>query len=204
MKKLIGLVALLVVLLTMAAVAQDNRSNGLPEAQYTAEGMERCLHCHAGERMTLMAETAHGNPENPHTPWAQHGCESCHGPGSLHASRARGGRGFPSLVTFARDESAEKQTQACVVCHAKDMGDLPGMMEWSGSAHDTDGITCTACHTAHAVGNPLKDQQKQRDSCTNCHDKQIAAHPRFEDKGIVFDRLTCYDCHDIHQLSHEP
>jgi DmsE family decaheme c-type cytochrome len=203
MKKLTGLIVLLATSLTMSAVAQDSRTNGLPEAQYTAEGMERCMHCHGGERMTLMAETAHGNLDNPHTPWAKEGCESCHGPGSLHASRARGGRGFPSLVTFARDESAETKTQACIGCHAKVMGDQPGM-EWTGSAHDTHDITCTTCHTAHAVDMPLKEQQKQTDSCTKCHKKQIAAHSRFEDKGIVFDKLTCYDCHDVHQLSHEP
>jgi len=78
-----------------------NRVNGQPEAQFTAEGAERCLNCHAGERMTIMAETAHGNSQDPHTPFAKQGCESCHGPGSLHVSRARGGRGFPAMITLA-------------------------------------------------------------------------------------------------------
>ncbi len=206
MKKLIRLVVWLAVIFTglpaLTAVAQDNRTNGLPEAQYTAEGMERCLRCHAGERMMLMAETAHGNPQNTHTPWAQKGCESCHGPGSLHASRARGGRGLPSLVTFQDDESAQKQTAACVGCHADDMGDLPGM-EWVGSAHDSHDMTCISCHAAHVVGNPLTEQKQQRDSCAKCHSKQLANHSRFKDKGIVFDNLSCYNCHDVHQLIRE-
>jgi DmsE family decaheme c-type cytochrome len=211
MKKVIRPIVLLVALIAMTAAAQDShqdsrQDSGMDrrlEAQFTADGKESCLRCHAGEKMTLMAETAHGNLDNPHTPWAQKGCESCHGPGSLHVSRARGGRGFPSLVTFGRDESLEKQTQACIDCHGRDIGGLPGM-DWTGSGHDTGSITCIDCHTAHAVGNPLKDQKRQQDSCTKCHSKQVANHPRYEDKGIVFDKLTCYDCHDVHQLSREP
>jgi DmsE family decaheme c-type cytochrome len=188
-------------LLPMTTAAQTN--TGLPDAQYTAEGAERCQRCHAGERMMLMAETAHGNAANPDTPYAQHGCESCHGPGSLHVSRARGGRGFPALVTFGQDGSVKRQTEACIGCHAEDMGDLKGML-WTDSAHDTGTMTCISCHEAHVVGNPLKDQQRQRESCSMCHSKQVAGHPRFEDKGIVFDKLTCYDCHDVHQLTSEP
>jgi len=184
-------------------LAQSSRSGGLPEAQYTAEGTERCMRCHAGERMTLMAETAHGNPDNPHTPYANQGCESCHGPGSLHVSRARGGQGMPALVIFGAEDSVQQQTQSCINCHANEMGDLKGM-QWSGSLHDLDDVTCVSCHEMHVVGNPLADQERQRDGCAECHRAQIAGHPRFEDKGIVFDRLSCYDCHDVHQLNREP
>lgn len=203
MKAFIGIIVSLTGLLFTGAVARDRPADGLPEAQYTAEGSARCLRCHAGEQMTLMAETAHGDVENPHTPWAQKGCESCHGPGSLHASRARGGRGVPALVTFGRDESVSRQTQACIACHGQDMGDVPGM-DWTGSAHDTGRMTCISCHDGHIADNPLRDQQAQRESCTQCHGRQVDSHPRFEDKGIVFDKLACYDCHDVHQLSREP
>jgi len=199
---LVGLI--LASLIPMVTAAQNNRANnGQPEAQYTAEGTERCLSCHAGERMTIMAETAHGNTEDPHSPFAQKGCESCHGPGSLHASRARGGRGFPAMIAFGETDTVQQQTAACIGCHAEDMGDLQGMA-WTGSAHDTDSITCVSCHEAHIIGNPLTDKQQQYESCKTCHDKQIASHPRFEDKGIVIEKLSCYDCHDVHQLIHEP
>jgi DmsE family decaheme c-type cytochrome len=187
----------------MVTAAQNNRANGQPEAQYTAEGTERCLSCHAGERMTIMAETAHGNSTNSQTPFAKLGCESCHGPGSLHVSRARGGRGFPAMITFGESDTVQRQTAACIGCHADDMGDLQGIA-WTGSAHDTDSMTCVSCHEAHIVGNALREQKRQRENCSKCHDKQIASHPRFEDKGIVFDKLSCFDCHDVHQLIHEP
>jgi DmsE family decaheme c-type cytochrome len=189
--------------LSHSSVAKDDKANGLPEAQYTAEGTERCLKCHAGETMTVVADTAHGDAGNPHTPYAQKGCESCHGPGSLHVSRARGGIGFPALIVFDKRDTVARQTGACLGCHADDMGDLEGMA-WSGSAHDTGRMTCVSCHQGHVVGNPLADPVRQQQSCAKCHDEDIAAHPRFEDKGIVFDKLSCYDCHDVHQLEHGP
>ena len=81
------------------------------------------------------------------------------------------------------------------------MGDLEGMA-WTGSAHD-DGEhhLHQLPRQAHIVGNPLLETgQAGRDLCSNCHKDAIASHPRFEDKGIVFDRLSCHDCHDVHQL----
>ena len=150
-----------------------------------------------------MPKTHQRNVDDPHTPVANQGCESCHGPGSLHVSRAAGGAGFPPLLRFNDQGVIAEQTAACVGCHADDMGELQGMA-WTGSAHDTDSMTCVSCHEAHIVGNPLTDKQQQYESCKTCHDKQIASHPRFEDKGIVIDKLSCYDCHDVHQLIREP
>ncbi len=87
--------------LVQASEDKETRSNP-PQAQFTAAGVEGCLRCHVGDRLTAMAKTAHGNKDNPHTPYATQGCESCHGPGSFHSSRARGGVGFPALISFHR------------------------------------------------------------------------------------------------------
>ena len=196
------LVAILIGLVSASGQAQENRGRSGSEAQYTADGAGSCLRCHAGESMAIIAETVHGNPENPHTPAASHGCESCHGPGSLHVSRARGGAGFPALLGFDEDESVAEHTAVCIACHADDMGDLPGM-EWSGSSHDNEDISCVSCHAVHSVGNPLSDKERQTENCAGCHEEQIAAHSRFENRGILFDKLYCHDCHDVHQLIRE-
>jgi predicted CXXCH cytochrome family protein len=174
-----------------------------PEAQFTAEGIERCVQCHSGESITLIANTVHGNKDNPHTPYAKHGCESCHGPGSLHVSRARGGRGFPLLLAFRPGEPVKRQTEACVGCHAKAMGELNGV-QWTGSVHDKMGMTCVNCHTLHSEENPLQDQKQQREVCAKCHSQQISNHRRYENTGIEFDNLTCFKCHDVHQLLRNP
>lgn len=181
------------------AQAQTSRARVQADPQFTEGGTQRCLKCHSSESMEVMAETPHGNVDNPHTPFAKQGCESCHGAGSLHVSRAAGGAGFPALLRFNDAGVVAEQTAACVGCHADEMGELEGM-EWTGSVHDSEEITCVNCHKAHSTESPLTDKTLQRDSCAACHEDQIAAHPTFEDKGIVFDNLACFDCHDIHQL----
>ena len=66
---------------------QEALSSDGPKAQYTAEGTENCVRCHVGERIVSIAKTVHGNKEDPHTPYAKNGCESCHGPGSDYKAR---------------------------------------------------------------------------------------------------------------------
>ena len=179
--------------------AQSTRSRATAEAQFTAEGSERCLSCHGGERMSAVAETAHGNADNPHSPFARQGCESCHGPGSLHVSRAAGGVGFPALTKFGAGGVVAEQSAACTACHEKDMGDREGMA-WTGSMHDKPFMTCINCHIVHTVDNPLDEPQEQLAKCSGCHKQPIGAHSTLEDKGIVFDKLLCSNCHDVHQL----
>lgn len=171
---------------------QDNetRSNP-PQAQFTAEGVAGCLRCHAGDHSSVMAETAHGNEDNPHTPYATNGCESCHGPGSFHSSRARGGVGFPALMTFrGGEEPGQEQNQACLDCHGKDLGELQGI-EWEGSRHQDIHLTCGMCHESHLASNPMKDLETQRAKCGLCHRGQVEDH---------FDNLPCSTCHDVHAL----
>ena len=188
---------------SVAVDAQELKAGKRVAAQYTTGGTDGCLRCHGGPTMTLMGDTVHGDSSNPHAPYAQQGCEACHGPGSLHVSRARGGTGFPALLRFGDRQTRPQQTAACLDCHAKDMGNLAGM-EWTGSLHDTPRMTCVSCHTLHTTENKLADARQQTSNCNKCHAEQITAHPRFEDKGIVFDRLMCSDCHDVHQLRKAP
>jgi len=185
----------------LASSAQSPRNeNG---AQYTAGGTAECLRCHSAERMRTVANTVHGNTDNPFTPYSKQGCEACHGPGSLHVSRARGGIGFPAMIRFNGSEPPQRYNAACLSCHANDMGELKGM-QWSGSIHDTARISCVNCHTGHSVENPLAERAGQVEVCGNCHSEQIANHRRFEDVGIVFDELNCFNCHDVHQMIREP
>jgi DmsE family decaheme c-type cytochrome len=197
---------ILCVLVCLAGIspAGAQQSKAAPAAKFTQQGTERCLDCHGGEKMTLVADSPHGNQDNANTPYAQKGCESCHGMGSLHVSRARGGAGFPDLIRFKRrGSSVEEQNGACLNCHAHEMDSLEGMA-WSGSLHDTGRMTCGSCHEIHAAQNIMSAAGEQKNACSRCHEEQIAAHPKFESKGIMFDKLACGDCHDVHQLERKP
>jgi DmsE family decaheme c-type cytochrome len=200
---LIAVVLAVAFLASETAEPQTNRQRTTADAQFTAGGTEACINCHGGESMAIMADSPHGNLDNPYSPFSNEGCESCHGAGSLHVSRAAGGAGFPPLLQFGEKGAVSEKTAACIGCHAEDMGDLEGM-EWVGSLHDTDEVTCVSCHRAHTTENAMEDRAKQTESCAGCHEEEMEQHRRFENQGINFDKLFCYDCHDVHQLIARP
>ena len=184
---------------TDLADAQTTRLRLEADAQYTPGGTERCLDCHGGETMTIVGETPHGNLDNPHSPYSQQGCESCHGPGSVHASRAGGGAGYPSLLSFKGNDDIPEQNAACMSCHAEPLGELQGFA-WAGSLHDGAGMSCQDCHSSHSTERPMHDMEEQRANCSGCHRRHLRRHPTFEDVGIVFDEVPCSECHDVHEL----
>lgn len=208
-----SLVILAGLLLATAAGAQpqEKPADNPYRPQYTGEGAAACLFCHDVERMRLITKTPHGDKHNPNSPFARHACESCHGPGSLHATRSRRGKGRPPMIDFGVNTStpAAKQSQSCLNnCHEKKMGDLDGM-QWKGSVHalpwkqdngKTTEMSCSNCHEIHAEHDPMEDKQAQAKVCYSCHKKTEKEHPRFKDKAVAFDKLSCWDCHDIHQL----
>ena len=73
-------------------------------------------------------------------------------------------------------------------------------MAFAGSLHDTSRITCGTCHQVHSTARPLATRDGQTANCARCHEQQVQDHPTFADKGISFDKLSCADCHDVHQL----
>lgn len=168
---------------------------------YTEDGATGCLRCHSGEKMRAVAISPHGNMEVSELPVANHECESCHGPGSIHVSRAHGGRGFPPLTTFGRGSKVsprEEQLDACLSCHESGIAGLDPIPS-GGSAHDRKTINCSTCHQVHVETDPISDREHQKKTCFRCHRKQKEEHPRFEDKSIDFDALSCSTCHDVHQ-----
>ena len=186
-----------------SAAEKAGPSLGMPAPQYTQQGTESCTECHSGEIIQIILKGPHGNKKNPDTPFSKRGCESCHGPGSFHISRAHGGKGFPKVIIFGTGEHVptDKQLDACLHCHAKKMGENEGM-KWQGSIHAEEEMTCSECHKLHSTENPMADKQQQAEACYSCHIDTETEHPRFEDKGIVFEKLSCWSCHDVHQLQY--
>ena len=204
-KHIIYLILVLTVFVTTATPAQEQIHNSVTKRKpsFTHEGAESCLRCHSGEKMRAVASSPHWNMENPNSPASTHECESCHGMGSIHASRAHGGRGFPPLITFGRGAAyspRQEQLDICLSCHAKE-GKAGSVIEFVGHPHDRGNIYCSTCHEAHVDFDPIKGLDSQKRTCFRCHRKQRDEHPDVEGRQVDFDVQSCWSCHDVHSTA---
>jgi DmsE family decaheme c-type cytochrome len=214
-KKQIIAIVLLFGLLSSVGFAQqsEGKSPAKRTAQFTEEGSEACMVCHSGEKMRAIAASPHGNSDNPSAPLFKQGCEDCHGPGSIHVSRAHGGKGFPKMILFGGDPTVSErneQVDTCLSCHTEDLGSTQAI-EFRDSVHDKAQdkqgdkqiISCSNCHVIHTEFAAIREKEQQAAICYKCHEKTKAEHSRFEDKSIDFDALSCWDCHDVHKANAE-
>jgi len=193
---------LIFMLPALAQTQQPDQKTSLHREQiFTRDKSATCLRCHSGEKMHAVKRSAHGNMDNESTPLASQGCEACHGPGSIHVSRAHGGVGFPKMIDFGRGSkysSRDTQIEACLACHHEAKGGRLSI-EWYNSPHNRKGFNCSRCHTIHAETDPMHDADQQVAVCTRCHRKDLKSHRRFEESNINFDSLSCGICHNVHE-----
>jgi DmsE family decaheme c-type cytochrome len=173
------------ILLALAAAASVVAAQeGTGQATYV--GSETCAECHEDVGRTLGPHGSAG-----FAGLTAHGCETCHGPGSIHVEDPDVEANRP---TFARKTAAEKSA-VCQQCH-----DGREQFFWSGGVHETRNVACTDCHSVHSA----KSEKAQLvaatvpEQCFTCH-KNIRAdlwknshHPIREGK------ISCADCHNPH------
>lgn len=154
----------------------------------TYVGVETCVTCHEDQQSNLQG-TPHG--QAGFAKLSPHGCESCHGPGSAHVDDPDNVDLRPSLA----NRSPEQRNAACTTCHSGGEQFL-----WAGSAHASQKISCTDCHSVHS---PVSESAQlksasETEQCLTCH-KDVRAdlwknshHPVREGK------MSCADCHNPH------
>ncbi len=155
-----------------------------PQAAFVGE--ETCLGCHEDR---AYKGTRHGMAANPRTPAANHGCESCHGPGKAHAES-----GDAALILNPSKVTPQEASETCVSCHNRSTHAL-----WTGSQHDQRNVGCVGCHSVHASKGPtLLKAKDQKALCSTCHKNITNKQHRFNHMPVREGALTCTSCHNVH------
>lgn len=162
---------------------------------YSKKGADTCLGCHDDDPSLLgIFRNAHGSPTNARAPFG-HGqlqCESCHGPGDLHAKGK--GKNRPKLISFGKGSvtPATVQNGACLTCHNGTAN------HWAMGAHADADVSCADCHSSHTKSDPMLMAATQAETCSTCHKPQHSAQLMPYRHPLAEGKMTCSSCHTPH------
>jgi len=192
-----GGTAALTVILLSCSTFETNRAILAPPSIVGAEfvGSEACETCH--ESITRNFRTAiHARLKAPGDNAKEMGCETCHGPGSLHVSSG----GDKSKIVNPR-----RSPDTCFQCHLE----VRARFEMPHHHPVLEGkMSCADCHNPHegraikGGGTSLPQQVKgggtlllgQNDTCFQCHTAQAGPFV-FQHEAL---KEGCISCHSPH------
>lgn len=181
-------------LLTLAAAQAP--AGGGSEAKRV--GSEACKDCHE-DKFARFEASPHGRASmDAKVLGVEPGCESCHGPGSLHVAAA-GDKSDPGYATI-RKPSAMPAAEASAICQQCHTGSE--QFYWKHSSHSRKGVSCVDCHSIHAPKNPGESKLLRATSanalCVTCHKDKKQAIARSAHMPLREGAMTCVDCHNPH------
>lgn len=154
----------------------------IPGAKYI--GSEACEQCHE-EIYKGFPTATHYKLKAPGDNAKNIGCESCHGPGSIHSDSG----GAPNTIINPR-----KSPETCFQCHT----DKRAQFNLPSHHPVIEGkISCGDCHDPHK-GSMIRgggtEMMSQNDVCAKCHTQQLGPFV-FEHEAM---REGCTTCHNPH------
>ncbi len=170
--------------LTLISCVMVNRSiimpPTIPGAQFA--GSKACAECH--EDVTSgFHDATHAKLMTDGANAANIGCESCHGPGSIHVKTG----GESGTIV-----NPNLNPDTCFQCHLDKRGEfaLP-------NSHPMGNVTCNDCHESHKGDAILGGGTKlmaANETCLKCHEAQRGPYV-FEHEAL---RDNCTACHNPH------
>ena len=162
-------------------------------------GSQACVQCHRNQ-FGNFGQTLHGQIflKHPRNAKESEGCESCHGPASLHVkSKESDGGAEGDIISFRKDSPrpVEERNAICLTCHEK--GDRH---YWAGGVHETRGLACTNCHQIMEKVS-VKHQlikSTELETCFQCHKDRRAQLARSSHMPLGSGDMTCSSCHNPH------
>lgn len=172
-------------LLLVGCVMADRTMVAPPSvAGATFVGSEKCSQCHDGIT-SKFHDASHAKMMAPGDNAKDIGCESCHGPASLHV-KSGGGAGTI--------KNPKNSPETCFQCHLDKRGEfnLPNTHPVMAGK-----MGCSDCHNAHtgdAVLEGSTNMDTTNSSCLKCHTSQGGPYV-FEHEAS---REGCVVCHSPH------
>jgi len=173
---------------TPAPSVAAHPSTAAAPTEKTYVGNEACISCHDAEAAKL-ATTQHGKAG--FAARSQHGCETCHGPGSAHVENPDD----PTTIIRINTLKPGQQSAVCLTCH-----DRGAQASWHGGQHEARGLSCTSCHSVHSFKSEKGQlhEVSTMEQCFSCHKDVRADTWKMSHHPLREGKMTCTDCHTPH------
>lgn len=176
--------------LTYAQGTQATKPAGGSTAASEYVGEETCKTCHA-DLAKNFEHTAHfATVLNKKAGPEHQGCEACHGPGKAHVE---GGGDVAKIISF-KNLTSEEASKRCLTCHTFNNEHA----NFLRSAHLTNNVGCTSCHSPHKAKSERLLIEKQPVLCYGCHTEVRAEFGRPFRHRVQQGLIQCNDCHNPH------
>ncbi len=171
-------------------------------------GSAVCMGCHEEIYNNFLKSNAHRVVEtDKKRGFEEKACESCHGPGSVHAESASAA----DILNPAKMQPG-KADRSCLKCHINTQTQVGRVM----SGHARSQVRCVECHSVHSpepknsvwAGKailpgstevaPSKTVMMRTGSCIGCHTGAWAEFQRPHRHPVPQGAMTCTDCHNPH------
>ena len=157
-------------------------------------GAETCLGCHTDHAKFKQSYHARYLQDVKKIEFSK-SCETCHGPGSLHAA-AGGDKTNPGWATIRNPAKLAPEDAAalCLNCHKQKK-----ITFWGTSAHRQNGLSCEKCHSVHDGHGPkMTKTESSVETCAGCHKKQNTEMQLTSHHPIPEGKMACTGCHNPH------